>query len=156
MADSRGRVRWTFTGDENMALLVLVCEHTPLNYLQFLRDCGIAYLVAVEARVDLREGLARLATTLDVTTVVADSGGTLNASLLKEGLVDEVDVAILPGLVGGLGTPSIMDGPTLHPAAEPLKLDLISVDAGPGGVVCLRYRVVRDGGESPAPHPGDA
>lgn len=144
VADSRGRVDWSSGGDETTALLVLVCAATPSGYLQLLHDRGIGYLVAGEDRVDLAEGLSRIASVLGADTVVADAGGTMNAALLRAGLVDEIDVAVLPGLVGGAGTPSIMDGDPLDADGTPIRLELIDSRVGPPGVVRTRYRVTRE------------
>ena len=111
VADSRGRVDWTFTGDETTILHVLVCGSTPGGYLQRLRDLGVGYFVVGDRQVDLRVALGRIHQVLRADRVIIDSGGTLNAAALRQGLVDIVDVVTLPGLVGGSGTPSIMDGP---------------------------------------------
>ena len=146
VADSRGRVNWTYSGDDNTSLLVLVCEATPAGYLQLLHDKGIGHLHAGREHVDLEKGLLKIATVLGARTVVADSGGTFNAALLRAGLVDEIDVAILPGLVGGLGTPSIMDGEPLDGAGIPISLELIECQAATDGVVRTRYRVLNKGG----------
>lgn len=105
MADGRGRVDWTFTGDA-----------------------------------DLRAALARIRSSLGATRVIADSGGTVNASLLGQGLVDVVDVVTLPGLVGGAGTPTMMDGPALLPEDLPIRLSLIDVRVE-GDAVRTRYRI---------------
>lgn len=142
VADSRGRVSWSFTGDDDMRLLVLACEETPPGYLARLRELRIAYLVAGLDRVDLRIGLAKLARDLGVRRVVADSGGTLNASLFADGLVDLVDIVTLPGLVGGAGTPTMFDGPERVDPATPIRLELVDV-AEEGGAVRTRYRVLR-------------
>lgn len=40
VADGRGRVDWSYTGDETTRLHLLVCQATPLGYLQRLRDLG--------------------------------------------------------------------------------------------------------------------
>jgi 2,5-diamino-6-(ribosylamino)-4(3H)-pyrimidinone 5'-phosphate reductase len=146
VADSRGRVDWSFAGDEATALVVLVCESTPLGYLQLLHDRGIGHLSAGTEQVDLSEGLGKIAAVLDVHTVVADSGGTFNAALLRAGLVDEIDVVTLPGLVGGLGTPSIMDGDPLDVGGLPLRLELLKTHATPEGLVRTRYRVLNEVG----------
>ena len=140
VADGRGRVDWSFTSDGVTKLHVLVCRSTPAGYLQRLRDLGVGYFVVGDERVDLRSALARLRSSLGVTRVIADSGGTLNASLLREGLVDILDVITLPGLVGGSGTPTMMDGAPLLPDALPVRLGLIDVQVD-GDAVRTRYRV---------------
>ena len=83
---------------------------------------------------------------MGASTVVADSGGTINAALLRAGLVDEIDVATLPGLIGGVGTPSIMDGSPLTGSEVPIPLELISCDVHEMGFVRTRYRVVNTTG----------
>ncbi|WP_454294767.1 dihydrofolate reductase family protein [Salana multivorans] len=154
VADSRGRVDWSFGGDATTALLVLVCEATPSGYLQLLRDRGIGYLTAGRDRVDLTEALATIKATLNAETVVADSGGTINAALLRAALVDEINVVTLPGLVGGLGTPSIMDGEPLDDDGAPLRLELLTCDVNPAGLVRTRYRVINELGPKAAREPG--
>jgi riboflavin biosynthesis pyrimidine reductase len=140
VADGRGRVDWSFTGDGSTALHVLVCRSTPAGYLQRLRDLGVGYFVVGDDRVELRSALARIRSRLGATRVIADSGGTMNASLLREGLVDIVDVVTLPGLVGGSGTPTMMDGSPLLPEDLPIRLRLIEVLID-GDAVRTRYEV---------------
>ncbi|WP_246111176.1 dihydrofolate reductase family protein [Terrabacter aerolatus] len=140
VADGRGRVDWSFTGDSDLKLHVLVCRGTPAGYLQRLRDLGVGYFVVGDERVEPRAALARIRRRLGATRVIADSGGTLNASLLREGLVDILDIVTLPGLVGGAGTPTMMDGPPLPAGVLPRRLDLIDVQVE-GAAVRTRYRV---------------
>lgn len=147
VADSRGRVDWTFTGDADLKLHVLVCRSTPPGYLQRLRDLEVGYFVVGDERVDLRSALARMRSDLGATRVIADSGGTLNASLLRQGLVDVVDVVTLPGLVGGAGTPTMMDGAALLSDEQPLRLSLIDVHVE-GDAVRTRYRLLTGDAES--------
>jgi riboflavin biosynthesis pyrimidine reductase len=142
VVDGRGRVDWSFTGDADLKLHVLVCRSTPAGYLQRLRDLGVGYFVVGDERVELISALARIRHRLGATRVIADSGGTLNASLLREGLVDIIDIVTLPGLVGGAGTPTMMDGPPLLLDEIPVRLRLIDVRVE-GGAVRTRYRVSR-------------
>ncbi len=146
VADSRGRVDWSFTGDNTTSLLILVCDATPLGYLQLLHDKGIGHLNAGRGQVDLEEGLAKIAAVLGADTVVADSGGTFNAALLRAGLVDEIDVVILPGLIGGTGTPSIMDGNPLGSTGLPIRTELIDAQVTATGLIRTRYRVINESG----------
>lgn len=143
VADSRGRVDWSFTGDEDTALHVLVCRDTPLGYLQRLRDLTVGYFVVGLHHVDLRLALSTIRREFGAEVVVANSGGTMNATLLRSGLVDILDVAVLPGLIGGATTPSVMDGPSLNEDQQPIRLDLIDSTVS-DGAVRNRYRIKRD------------
>jgi len=126
-----------------MDLLVLVCRSTPREYLAYLRGSEIPYLVAGDHRVDLLAMLRRMADRLGVSCVVSRAGGGLNGALLRAGLIDEVQVILLPALIGGLGTPTSFDGPPLLDGELPTPLRLLTVQTTADGVVWLRYEVER-------------
>jgi len=145
VVDGRGRVAWTHKGDEETSLLVLVSRSTPLPYLAYLRRERIPYLVAGVRRVDLRAALMKIRALLGAECLVSEAGGGLNGALLRAGLVDELHVITVPALIGGLGTPSIMDGPPLEPGALPARLRTIDVQVGVDGTIWASYEVVGGG-----------
>lgn len=65
-----------------------------MEYIGYLEREGIDAIVTGEERVDLRAALEELADRYGVRTVRMDSGGTLNAALLRAGLVDELSVLV--------------------------------------------------------------
>ena len=142
VVDARGRVAWTHTGDEETSLLVLASRSTPLPYLAHLRQKRISYLLAGVRRVDLVSALAKIRTRLGAECLVSEAGGGLNGALLRAGLVDELHIVTIPALIGGLGTPSIMDGPPLGPGALPEQLRTIDVQVGSHGTIWAHYEVV--------------
>jgi len=139
VVDGRGRVPWTFTGDDETSLLILVCRRTPGPYLADLRRRAIPYLVAGEQRVDLAAALVRLREVLGAECVVSEGGGGLNAALLDAGLVDELHVLTIPALVGGQGTPSIVDGAP----RQAVTLRSTHVEVGANGSILASYSVSR-------------
>lgn len=144
--DSGGRVRWTYkeSADEEgkgWHLLVLVARRTPLAYLAYLRREGVPYLVVGEERVDLNRALTALRDKLGVQTVVVTGGGRLGGALLRAGLVDEVEVEVLPMVVGGTSTPALFTAPDLTREERPASLRLLGAEERPGGRVLLRYAV---------------
>lgn len=142
VVDSRGRVRWEMTGDGGVDLLVLVARSTPPPYLAYLRRERICYLVVGEDRVDLPLALGRMRERLGVTCVVSEAGGGLNGALLRAGLVDEIQLLVLPAVVGGLGTPALFDGSQLLSDERPTSLRLLSSHAEADGMLWLRYEVL--------------
>lgn len=139
IVDSRGRVAWNQTEGGGYHLLVLACRSTPPAYLAFLRDQEVPYLVAGDHAVDLSLAVLRLAEALDTTTVLSDAGGLLNGALLRAGLVDEIDVQILPLLVGVPDAPSIFESYGLGSTDRPLRLRLLHQEARPDGSLFLRF-----------------
>jgi 2,5-diamino-6-(ribosylamino)-4(3H)-pyrimidinone 5'-phosphate reductase len=142
VVDGRGRIGWSHKGDSETSLLVVVCRSTPTAYLAHLRGERIPYLVAGVDRVDLRVALGKFREELGAECVVSHAGGGLNGALLRAGLVDEVHV--VPVLVGGLGTPSVVDGVPLGVGSAPVRLRVVDVKVGAQGTVWSHYEVVRE------------
>ena len=142
VVDARGRVAWTHKGDEVTSLLVIASRSTPLPYLAHLRHEGIPYLLAGANRVDLPSALAKIRMQLGAECLVSEAGGGLNGALLRAGLVDELHIITVPALIGGLGTPSIVDGPPLEPGSLPYQLRAIDVQVGAHGTIWAHYEVV--------------
>jgi 2,5-diamino-6-(ribosylamino)-4(3H)-pyrimidinone 5'-phosphate reductase len=151
VVDSRGRVRWTYTGEpgkeapgsEGQHLLVFITRGTPAEYLAYLQSESVPYLVAGQERVDLREALEKLTTCLGVQCVLSTSPGKLGGALLRAGLVDEIDVDFFPAIIGGAGTPTLFESPALQAGEWPTRLKLLTAQVQTGGRVWLRYEVVR-------------
>lgn len=148
VVDGRGRVDLQFAQWPDLAwsdwyALVLTSRAAPVRHLERLRERGIPYLVVGENRVDLPAAFQLLGELLDVATIVCTGGGRLGGALLRAGLVDEVDIDVLPVAIGGRGTPALFDAPPLGPHEDPTPLDLLSAEALPTGVLRLRYRVRR-------------
>ena len=144
VVDGRGRVRagmTEFPGWEGWHTLHLVSAAAPLDYLAFLRERGVPYLVTGRERVNLAAAMTKLSTLLGVERVVCTAGSRLNGALLRAGLVDELSLVLLPALIGGEHTPHLFRSPELGPADWPASLELVSVDGEPSGRVRLHYRV---------------
>jgi len=82
-----------------------------------------------------------------IERVTIQSGGTLNAKLLRLGLIDEVSIVIAPVLVGGATTSTLVDGEALHSVEELSKLktlEFISCNLLKNSYIHLRYKVVQE------------
>ena len=69
-------------------------------------------------RIDFPHLFSRLKHEFGAESMTIQSGGRLNATLVREGLVDRLLLVIAPALIGGKGTPTLMDGESLHTRAE--------------------------------------
>ena len=73
------------------------------------------------------EVFARLRAEAGVERLTVQSGGELNAQLIRDRLVDRLSLVVAPVIVGGRATPTLVDGPSLGSQAElsllqPLRL----------------------------------
>jgi 2,5-diamino-6-(ribosylamino)-4(3H)-pyrimidinone 5'-phosphate reductase len=82
------------------------------------------------------DGIARL---------LVEGGGTLVAALLADRLVDELQLAVSPIVLGGEGAPTPVEGPGLT-RDQAIELELLDATPDGDGGMVLRYRV---GGEQP-------
>jgi 2,5-diamino-6-(ribosylamino)-4(3H)-pyrimidinone 5'-phosphate reductase len=144
--DSRGRVRlwhmlrrYPFWG----RFIALVSETTPEEYLEYLGERNIDIIRAGVDHVDLRTALEELRQRYGVRVVRADSGGTLNGVLLKEGLVDELSILLNASLVGNDGTTPFVTSPPGWTREDTFKLRLTKAEQMDDDLVWLRYEVVR-------------
>jgi riboflavin-specific deaminase-like protein len=93
---------------------------------------------APDAGVVLTPLLRRLREGHGVRSIVCEGGPALNHGLLREGLVDEVFLALSPKLAAGEPL-TVVTGVGLRP---PLDLELLSVNESEGHLF-MRYRVLR-------------
>ena len=139
--DSRGRVRWTYKEMGGWTLLVLVASSTPAGYLAYLRDEQIPYLMVGRERVDLDLAVRRLSADLGAATILGDGGGLLNGALLRAGLVDEVDIQYVPGIIGSPDAPSLFEGLATGAGQRPVRLTPIALEDQGQGFFFVRYAV---------------
>jgi 2,5-diamino-6-(ribosylamino)-4(3H)-pyrimidinone 5'-phosphate reductase len=63
-----------------------------------------------ETDVDFADLLVKLKKNHKIENITIESGGTLNAVLFRNGLVDHVKIVVAPLIVGGKDTSSLVDG----------------------------------------------
>jgi len=82
------------------AVVVLVSEETPKDYIEYLRERNYDYHVVGTRHVDLKKSLELLSAKYKVKIVLADTGRILSNLLLEQGLASELSLLIHPVIVG--------------------------------------------------------
>jgi 2,5-diamino-6-(ribosylamino)-4(3H)-pyrimidinone 5'-phosphate reductase len=145
--DSRGQIRvWNEVREMPYFrdILVLCSRSTPQEYLDFLEERYVKHMVIGYHEVDLGAALNELNVQFGVKSLRVDSGGVLNGVLLREGLVDEVNVLIHPELLGGKSSSSIFPASELNPSGgSTVQLVLVKVENPKTNFVWLQYRVFK-------------
>ena len=90
-------------------VVIFTTEQTTSDQIARLRERNAEVFVLGEQRVDLRAALRRLRE-IGIKRLMVEGGGTLNAELLRLGLVDEIHLYIAPLIFGGATAPTVADG----------------------------------------------
>ncbi|MBI3359870.1 MAG: dihydrofolate reductase family protein, partial [Chloroflexi bacterium] len=123
-------------------VMLFTTTQTDPAQIARLHERGAQVIVMGEQQVDLAGVLQRLKAE-DVNRLLVEGGGTLNAGLLKQRLVDEIYLYIAPLIFGGANAPTFAGGAGLaREDAIQLQLDSV-VDFGDGGIV-VHYLVTKD------------
>lgn len=95
-------------------------------------------------KIDFGDLFSKLKEQFGAKRLTIQSGGTLNTTLVREGLVDRVFLVMAPALVGGKNTPTLMDGESLHTPNELNKikaLELVQAKPLENSYLLLEYKV---------------
>jgi 2,5-diamino-6-(ribosylamino)-4(3H)-pyrimidinone 5'-phosphate reductase len=144
--DSKGQIRiWNelFKMPYLRDIIVLCSKSTPEEYIDFLNERNIDYLIAGEKQVDLKDALKRLNSEYGINSIRVDSGGILNGVLLNEGLVDEIHVLIHPELVGSVNKSSIFISKDLNPLNDTIKLKLAHINKLKDDIIWIKYNITK-------------
>jgi 2,5-diamino-6-(ribosylamino)-4(3H)-pyrimidinone 5'-phosphate reductase len=137
--DASGRLAWESNDIDGDHVVAILSERVSDDYLAFLRDRGVSYLLAGTRDIDLPLALEKIGERFDVRTLMLEGGGRINGAMLRAGLIDEVSLLVAPVADGRLGTPALFD--IEDQEATPLRLTLAGVAERPNGGLWLRYDV---------------
>ncbi len=97
--------------------------------------------------VDLADVLRKARQECGIQHVVIESGGTLNAEFLRQGLIDHVCLIVAPLLVGGRNTASLIDGRSLRTEEDLVHLKalkLVKCEVLEHSTLRLEYDVIQE------------
>lgn len=135
--DTNGTLLWSEERDE--PLVILLSEKAPAEYLGYLRDRGISYIVAGKERIDLVRAVDILGAEFGVKRLAVLGGGKINGGFLSAGLIDEISLLLAPGIDGRSNQPSLFDGVADSNSFVPTKLKLKSAQTIDNGVLWIKY-----------------
>ncbi len=124
--------------DRSAKTLVAVSKLADYEKIESLKELGVDVVLCGESRVDLRKLVEELYRR-GVRVLMVEGGATLNWAMIKEGLVDEIYVYYGNMIIGGKGSPTVVDGSSFDP---PIRLELIDVESLGEGVL-TRWRILR-------------
>ncbi len=84
-------------------------------------------IIYYENEIDLADLLRKLKSDYKVDRITIQSGGTLNAEWIRQGLIDHVSVVVAPVLIGGKNTSTLVDGESLHTQEDLMKVRVLKL-----------------------------
>ncbi|MCS6768426.1 MAG: 2,5-diamino-6-(ribosylamino)-4(3H)-pyrimidinone 5'-phosphate reductase [Candidatus Nitrosocaldus sp.] len=144
VVDSHARIGLTsriVSTCRSIPTIVAVSEQADHVRVERLRGMGVSVVIAGRDRVDLRMLLHRLSM-MGIRRVLVEGGGELNWSLLKEALVDELIVTVVPIVLGGRAAKTLVEGEGFSGVDDARRLSLVGMERVDGtDEVVLHYRV---------------
>lgn len=141
--DPSGKLVWKRSEVNGDHVVVVLTGRAKPAHRAFLRERGISYLTAGRDRVDFPAALRELRRRFGIRRLLVEGGGTINASLLHAGLIDELHLLLFPVADGRSDTKSLFETPRPRRSFAAKALQLLHVRRRKGGVLWLRYRVKR-------------
>lgn len=144
--DAHGKVAWGRADIGDDPIVVVLTEKVSDAHLAGLRNDSVSYIFAGKEDVDLGTALEILNQELRINRLLLEGGGITNGAFLREGLIDELSLAIFPAVDGAKGAMSVFDshGDEVGATAPIGSMTLVSHQVLEGGVVWLRYKLEKD------------
>ncbi len=101
-------------------------------------------IIFYEKEINFSDLFQKLRKEYKVEKLTIQSGGTLNTTLVREGLVDRVLLIVAPAFVGGRNTSTLLDGESLHTKRELFKIksmELIQAKPLENNYLLLEYKL---------------
>lgn len=137
IADTKGTLLWPDDRDNTSPLIILLSKKAGKDYLGYLDQQNISYIVCGEEKIDLKKACDILYQDFKIRRMAIVGGGTINGAFLADGLLDEVSILLGPGIDGRQNRKATFDG--LERDKAPTRMKLKSLKAYEDGAVWIRY-----------------
>ena len=137
--DPSGRLAWDKNDIDGDHVVAVLSERVSDEYLAFLRDRGVSYVIAGERDIDLAVALEKIGARFGIRTLMLEGGGRINGGMLAAGLIDELSLLVSPVADGRIGIPALFD--VEADQVMPRRLILEAVERRADNFLWLRYRV---------------
>lgn len=138
VVDTRGRLLWPDAAGMAKPYLIITSEQVTKEYLHYLDQRHISWIVCGKDKIDLARVVEVLAQEFQVKRLGVVGGAAINTAFLDAGLLDEISIVVGAGIDGRGCMASVFDGLGAdHPL---IHLHLTDVQKFDSEAVWLRYK----------------
>ena len=137
ITDTLGTLLWKDNNEYDDDILIITSEKVNPEYLKYLDDKNISYIVTGKNKIDLKRATNILYDTFKLERLGVVGGAKINTAFLDESLLDEVIILIGAGIDGRSSFPSVFESDNPRKLT---KLKLIDVKKYESGGVLLKYK----------------
>ena len=127
--------------DVDVHIVELIPNSASDAFKAHLRSVGASYLIAGEETLDMEVAVHRIGEVFGVDELILGGGGTLNWSMVRDGLCDEISIVMMPLADGETDTASLFEASGEHSSPLPIGFSLKGVEPLEDGSLWLRYDV---------------
>lgn len=142
VVDSKGTLLWNDDSQYEQPHLVITSKQVTKEYLAYLDDKNISYIVTGESGTDIVRASEIMADTFGVKRLGIVGGPTINTAFLDAGLLDEVVILIGSGVDGRASFPPVFNRRD-ESSFNVTKLKLEDVKKYNSGSVMIRYSTIK-------------
>lgn len=143
--DRSGTLFWDRNSFEYFEVNAHIVELIPATvsdaFKAHLRSVGVSYIIAGEEQLNMAEAVTKIGEIFGVDELILGGGGTLNWSMIRDGLCDEISLVLMPTADGENHTHSLFEANEKYSTPMPYAFSLKNVEPLEDGSVWLRYDV---------------
>lgn len=139
VVDTKGTLLWKHESQYNKPHILITSKQVSQEYLSYLDEKNISYIVTGDSRIDLAAACKVLCESFGIERLGVVGGPAINTAFLDAGLLDEIIVLIGAGIDGRASFPPIFNREdTAH--TSPTPLELVEAKTYNSGAVFIRYK----------------
>lgn len=139
VADTKGTLLWKHDSQYEQPHILLMSKQVSEEYLSYLDEQNISYIVAGDKKIDLAAACELLKDTFKIDRLGIVGGPAINTAFLDAGLLDEVILLIGAGIDGRADFPPVFNREESS-QTTPTPLKLAEVKTYDSGAVLIRYK----------------
>lgn len=137
--DTKGTLLWKHDSEYEKPHIILLSQQVSREYLAYLYEKNISYIVTGETQIDLAAACEALKETFGINRLGIVGGPANNTAFLDAGLLDEVILLIGAGIDGRASFPPVFNRVD-NGNNQPTPLTLVEAKTYDSGAVFIRYK----------------